>query len=76
MTETKPSCLIVEEAKRDCVVNIGQLSEEQVRQLNAAFMRGELDRWRGFWYPDPRWPVGIGPLKTVWGMKGSAPKPA
>jgi hypothetical protein len=42
------------------VINLGQLSPGDVRDLDRAARRGVLVKGREHWYP------GLGPLKTVW----------
>lgn len=62
---------IVEQARRNVVCNIGQLTKLEIRQLNAAAAAGEIEKWRGHWYPEPGASFGIGPLKSCWGPLGA-----
>ena len=52
---------IVERAILDTVVNIGQLSAAEIRQLDRAVERGWLSKGKGGPYPI---------LKTVWAVRG------
>jgi len=49
------------------VVNTGQLTKDDRRTLDAAVRRGEIARWRGYWYPVAGAAFGLGPLKTCYG---------
>lgn len=62
---------IVERAQREVICNIGQLSMVERYQLDRAAKRGEIEKWRGHWYPEPGAPYGIGPLKSCWGPLGA-----
>ena len=57
----------VAEAKAGVVCNTGQVTPEGKRQLERAVKRGELVKWRGYWYPQSGAPRGLGPLKTCYG---------
>ncbi len=56
----------VTEAKHGVVCNIGQVDPAGKRKLDAAAKKGELVKWRGYWWPLSGAPWGIGPLKTCW----------
>ena len=61
----------VEQAKRNVICNIGQLTKLEVCQLNAAAVDGTISKWRGYWHPVPGASFGIGNLKTCWGPVGA-----
>ena len=52
----------------EVICNIGQVSHAERRALDKLAKAGKLVKWRGYWYPDPRWPEGIGPLKSCWAL--------
>ena len=38
------------------------------RELDREVRAGRLDRWRGYWAPVAGASMGLGPLKTCWGL--------
>lgn len=60
---------IVDQAKREIICNIGQVSAADKRLLDKATKRGDIAKWRGCWFPVPGAPFGLGPLKSCWGPK-------
>lgn len=53
--------------ERGAVVNIGQITDADVRLLNKAAKQGRLVKYRGKW--DTLIPgCGIGPDKTIWAL--------
>jgi len=50
------------------VVNIGQLDNPTKRKLDALARKGQIAKWRGYWFPIAGAPEGIGPLKTCYGL--------
>ena len=52
----------------EIVCNIGQVDTAAKRELDRLAKIGTLTKWRGHWYPDPRWPEGLGPLKSCWAL--------
>lgn len=61
------------EATRRVVVDCGQLSNDDRRDLKKAARRGDIAQWRGYWYPVPGAVFGLGPLKTCYGPICEAP---
>lgn len=61
----------LEQAHRRVVCNTGQISKLDAGRLNRAAKRGEIEKWRGHWFPIPGAPWGLGPLKSCWGPLGS-----
>ena len=57
----------VAEAKAGVVCDTGQVTTQGKRQLERAVKRGELVKWRGYWFPNSGAPWGTGPLKTCYG---------
>lgn len=57
----------LEQARRETIVDTGQLTPSDKRELNAAVRRGEIRKWKGYWWPAPGADHGIGPLKTCYG---------
>lgn len=53
----------------EVVVNIGQISAPDRRALDRAVERGEISKWRGFWWPHPGAPIGIGPPKICYSKR-------
>ncbi len=65
----RPTQELIDEALAGKVIcNIGQVSAEAARKLDAMVKRGELAKWRGYWYPNAGANFGIGPLKSCWGL--------
>jgi hypothetical protein len=53
----------------DVVVDIGQIDKEERRALDRAVKRGEIVKWRGYFWPHRGHPTcGIGPLKTCYAI--------
>lgn len=52
----------------EIVIDIGQLTAGDVRELNRAVRRDRLVKWRGHWWPKAGASHGIGPLKTCWSV--------
>lgn len=48
------------------LVNIGQVTPQERRQLDAEVRAGRLVRWPGYWHPIAGAPFGIGLLETCW----------
>lgn len=60
---------LIEKAHRgEVIVDIGHISLANARFLNREVRAGRLAKWRGYWFPHPGAPWGIGPLKTCWGL--------
>jgi len=55
----------VKRARADYVANIGQLSRDDIRDLDVAVKCGFLVKHRGYWNTGVS-EGGIGPLKTIW----------
>lgn len=62
---------IIERAANEVIPCIGQVSATEKRALDKAARRGEIDKWRGYWFPVAGAPFGVGPLKTCYGPVGS-----
>jgi hypothetical protein len=62
---------ILEMAQNRVVPMIGQASTKERTALDRAVRRGEIEKWRGYWFPVAGAPFGIGPLKTCYGPIGS-----
>lgn len=50
------------------IVDIGQITKDQAKQLDKWVKMGQLAKWRGYWYPNAGANFGIGPLKSCWGL--------
>lgn len=57
------------EAKDHVIANTGFLAAGDIRDLDKAVKRGEIAKWRGYWFPEAGAPIGLGPLKTCYGPK-------
>lgn len=55
----------IEKARQGYVANIGQLSRDEIRDLDRAVRRGLLMKYRGYWNTGAA-SFGMGPLKTIW----------
>lgn len=52
----------------EVVVNIGQVTDKEKRELDKLVKLGVLAKWRGHWHPLPGANFGLGPPKTCWGL--------
>ena len=48
--------------------SIGQIDRDVRRELDREVRAGRLERWRGYWAPVAGASMGLGPLKTCWGL--------
>lgn len=56
----------------EVLVNIGQVDRELQRSLDLAVKRGQIVKWRGFWFPQAGAHFGIGPLKACYALPATA----
>ena len=52
----------------EVIVAIGQIDRDARRELDREVRAGHLERWRGYWAPVAGASMGLGPLKTCWGL--------
>lgn len=52
----------------EVVCNIGQINPATQRVIDKMIRRGEVVKWRGYWYPVAGASFGIGPLKSCYGL--------
>lgn len=50
------------------IVDIGQITDAQRKQLKIWVKSGNLAQWRGKWFPVAGASFGLGPDKTCWGL--------
>lgn len=50
------------------LVNIGQVTEDDQRELNRMVRKGTVTKWRGYWHPIPGASWGFGPLKACYAL--------
>lgn len=51
----------------EVIVCIGQLSTEHKLALDLMARRGQIQKWRGKWFPVAGAPMGLGPDKACYG---------
>ena len=53
----------------EIIVDIGQLTPDDRRELARMVRKGLARKWRGRWFPDPGAPWGMGPLKSCYAIE-------
>lgn len=56
----------------EVLVNIGQIDRDLQRSLELAVKRGQIAKWRGFWFPQAGAHFGISPLKSCYAVPETA----
>lgn len=56
----------------EVICHIGQISDTDRAALDRAVKRGQLQKWRGRWWPVAGAQYGIGPLRSCWGLERPA----